>query len=178
VLDTADANGVGVAESITRVLTAGNYFARVTGANNNVQLYGLDLSGTSTFTWQGDDDAWMAQNWHDGSVGGYTPSSGIDMVIDVGAAATLTVDGTLIVDTVVVDGTLSGSGTISTSDSIVINGILSPGGDGIGTLTFGSGEMALVSTHDAKVVVPEPGTLAMLLGGLAGLVVLGWRRRT
>ncbi|NQU24108.1 MAG: PEP-CTERM sorting domain-containing protein, partial [Candidatus Nealsonbacteria bacterium] len=25
--------------------------------------------------------------------------------------------------------------------------------------------------------VPEPGTIAMLLAGLAGLIVLGWRRK-
>ena len=91
----------------------------------------------------------------------------------------VTVDGTLgVAGDLQVGGILSGSGTISTGGSIVISGILSPGDDGVGTLTLGNGEIALVSTHDAKVVVPEPGTLAMLLGGLAGLVVPGRRRRT
>ena len=91
VLETADTNGVGVAEAITHVLTAGDYFARVTGANDNVQLYGLDVSGTATFTWQGGSDAWTAPNWHDGSTGGYTPTSNIDMVIDA-------IDSVVIVD--------------------------------------------------------------------------------
>ena len=92
--------------------------------------------------------------------------------------ATLTVNGMLSASSVSVDGTLSGTGTISTGGSIVINGIISPGDDGIGTLTLDNGEMALVSTYDAEAVVPEPGTVAMLLTGMAGVVVLGWRRRT
>ncbi len=111
---------------------------------------------------------------------------------DFNSAATLTVGDNntsklIIADTKTLDvtgnvtigasGTLSGSGTISTGGSIVIYGILSAGDGGIGTLTFGNGEIALVGTYAAEVVVPEPGTTAMLLGGLAGLVVLGWRRR-
>jgi len=44
VLDLASANGAGAGESITHTLTTGTYFARVTGANSNVQLYGLDIS--------------------------------------------------------------------------------------------------------------------------------------
>ncbi|NQU26590.1 MAG: PEP-CTERM sorting domain-containing protein, partial [Candidatus Nealsonbacteria bacterium] len=32
-------------------------------------------------------------------------------------------------------------------------------------------------TAAGAAAVPEPGTIAMLLGALAGLAVLGWRRR-
>jgi hypothetical protein len=49
VLATADANPAGGIESIVNLLlpTAGTYFERVTGADNNIQLYELSLSPTS-----------------------------------------------------------------------------------------------------------------------------------
>jgi hypothetical protein len=49
ILATADASPAGGIESIANLLlqTAGTYFARITGADNNVQLYELSLSPTS-----------------------------------------------------------------------------------------------------------------------------------
>ena len=44
IISTSNAGGAGISETITETLDAGTYFARVTGANNDVQLYGLNLS--------------------------------------------------------------------------------------------------------------------------------------
>jgi hypothetical protein len=54
VLATADANPAGGAESIANLLlpTAGTYYARITGADDTIQLYQLSLSPTSIL--QGD----------------------------------------------------------------------------------------------------------------------------
>ncbi|NQU20641.1 MAG: hypothetical protein HQ567_05110, partial [Candidatus Nealsonbacteria bacterium] len=72
--------------------------------------------------------------------------------VDVGADATLTVDGTLTATSAAVAGTLAGSGTIH-ADPIDILGTIAPGGAGIGTLTLGSGEMGLdpLATFEAQV---------------------------
>jgi hypothetical protein len=141
VLDTADAHGVGVAEAITRVLTAGDYFARVTGADNNVQLYGLDISGTSTFTWQGGSDAWTAANWHDGSTGGYTPSSNIDMVIDA-TDSVVTVDTSTSPAASVVVGS-NAKLILSEPNTLEVTGDVEVGADAAltvdGTLVVGTG---------------------------------------
>jgi serralysin len=50
ILSTADANPAGIAESISNLLlpSAGTYFARITGADDTVQLYELSLSAIST----------------------------------------------------------------------------------------------------------------------------------
>jgi hypothetical protein len=45
ILETANATGLGGSESIERQLAAGTYFARVTGSNDNVQLYKLAIAG-------------------------------------------------------------------------------------------------------------------------------------
>jgi autotransporter-associated beta strand protein len=55
-LGLANNNGLGLGESLSRQLTPGTYYARVTGANDDVQLYGLDLFGTrvaASLTWTG-----------------------------------------------------------------------------------------------------------------------------
>lgn len=48
VLQTSNAGGKGVTETITRTLGAGTYFTRITGADNAVQMYELDLSAATT----------------------------------------------------------------------------------------------------------------------------------
>jgi autotransporter-associated beta strand protein len=45
VLATANLGGLGVGESIVRQLDPGDYYAKVTGAQNNIQLYKLLISG-------------------------------------------------------------------------------------------------------------------------------------
>lgn len=47
VLETSNAGGKGVTETITRTLGAGTYFTRIIGADNAVQMYELDLSGAA-----------------------------------------------------------------------------------------------------------------------------------
>ena len=96
VLDLANANSAGAAESITRMLTAGTYFARVTGANNNVQLYGLDISGIhlpSNLVWTGlQNDVWdvnMTANFDDG--GGAAVFNTTDLITFDDTASVFTV---------------------------------------------------------------------------------------
>ncbi|NQU25290.1 MAG: PEP-CTERM sorting domain-containing protein, partial [Candidatus Nealsonbacteria bacterium] len=80
--------------------------------------------------------------------------------VTVGASAMLTVDGTLTAGTATVAGTLAGSGTIN-ADPIDVTGTVAPGGDGIGTLTVGSGELGLDSAAafnaQVSLAVVEPG---------------------
>lgn len=45
-IEQANHAAAGLAESLTRQLAPGTYYARVTGANDNVQLYGLDVTGS------------------------------------------------------------------------------------------------------------------------------------
>ncbi|MBI84818.1 MAG: hypothetical protein CMJ81_16620 [Planctomycetaceae bacterium] len=46
-LETADAGATGDTETITRMLTAGTYYVRITGAHNAAQMYELQLNATS-----------------------------------------------------------------------------------------------------------------------------------
>jgi MYXO-CTERM domain-containing protein len=72
---TANANGVGLGESIVRELNPGSYWARVTGAQDDVQLYQLAISGTlitpELLTWVGNQSSqWnvaTTANFHNGT---------------------------------------------------------------------------------------------------------------
>lgn len=47
-LFTSFSGGLGESESLTGLfLDAGTYFARITGADDNIQMYQLDVSGTA-----------------------------------------------------------------------------------------------------------------------------------
>jgi hypothetical protein len=143
--------------------------------------------------WDGGADLWASANWSSGLSPATNQAMTIDASnsdvvtvsgaasansLDVGGTFTseLQVDDTLTVSngvTIHSGGTLSGTGTITGNVVIQSGGILSPG-TGIGLLSVADDFTLGMGTTP----VPEPGTLAMLLGGLAGLVVLGWRRRT
>ena len=62
-LSLADTNPVGGAEQITRQLLPGTYYARVRGAQNDIQLYNLALTGSiplpASLLWVGN----FNQNW-------------------------------------------------------------------------------------------------------------------
>jgi autotransporter-associated beta strand protein len=45
-LGLANNNGLGLGETLSHQLAPGTYYARITGANDEVQLYGLDILGT------------------------------------------------------------------------------------------------------------------------------------
>ena len=143
--------------------------------------------------WDGGADLWASANWSSGLSPATNQAMTIDASnsdvvtvsgaasansVDVGGTFTseLQVDDTLTVSngvTIHSGGTFSGSGTITGNVVIQSGGILSPG-TGSGLLSVADDFTLGMGTTP----VPEPGTLAMLLGGLAGLVVLGWRRRT
>lgn len=58
VLTSSNLNGVGLAETISYQLDPGTYYARVRGTMNNIQLYGLTITGDNdsggTLIWKGD----------------------------------------------------------------------------------------------------------------------------
>jgi autotransporter-associated beta strand protein len=63
VLSTTNANGVGLAESLSYQLDPGTYYARVRGTLNDIQLYGLTVTAApaaaGTLVWKGDaSNAW------------------------------------------------------------------------------------------------------------------------
>ncbi len=47
-IQTADVNGIGLGETILRDLDPGTYYARVKGAQNDIQLYGISVSATAS----------------------------------------------------------------------------------------------------------------------------------
>jgi serralysin len=56
ILDLANSTGLGFGETISRQLSPGTYYARIAGANDDVQLYGLDILGTrvaASLAWTG-----------------------------------------------------------------------------------------------------------------------------
>ena len=124
VLDLANANGAGATESITRTLNAGTYFSRVTGLSNNVQLYGLDVSGISVsanLVWTGQlSDAWdvnTSANFDDG--GGATMFNNADQVTFDDTASTFTVNLAEDVEPASVSVDTAGSYTFTGTGAIV-----------------------------------------------------------
>jgi autotransporter-associated beta strand protein len=47
-IQSADVNGIGLGETILRDLDPGTYYARVKGAQNDIQLYGISVSATAS----------------------------------------------------------------------------------------------------------------------------------
>ncbi|NQU20231.1 MAG: hypothetical protein HQ567_03040, partial [Candidatus Nealsonbacteria bacterium] len=110
-----------------------------------------------------------------------------DGEITVGNSSILQVDGTLTAASASVAGMLSGNGTINV-EPIEILGTVAPGGNGIGTLTVGNGEMGLAgsATYDAQVSlaavnavtadqIAVSSTGALQLGGTLTVTSLGDR---
>jgi serralysin len=72
---TANVHGIGVGESLVRELNAGTYYARVTGAQDNVQLYQISATAATIsaeqLTWTGSlGNAWniaTTANFHNGT---------------------------------------------------------------------------------------------------------------
>ena len=90
VLATANKYGVGQNESISTTLAAGTYYARVTGAADNVQLYGLDLTATVELS---NDLIWSGETnniWDIGSTSNFTDASEMDRLFQNGNAVLFT----------------------------------------------------------------------------------------
>ncbi|NQU22799.1 MAG: hypothetical protein HQ567_16090, partial [Candidatus Nealsonbacteria bacterium] len=109
----------------------------------------------------------------------------VQSTLDVGGAVTvagpgtLVVDGTLTAASATVAGTLAGSGTINV-DPIDVTGTVAPGGNGIGTLTLGVGEMGLDSAAafnaQVSLAVVDPGqqiAADRIVVSADGLLMLG-----
>ncbi|NQU26553.1 MAG: PEP-CTERM sorting domain-containing protein, partial [Candidatus Nealsonbacteria bacterium] len=108
-----------------------------------------------------------------------TKTLNVTGAVDVGATSTLTVDGTLTAAVGSVVGTLAGSGTLNV-DPVTVTGTVAPGGDGIGVLTVGMGELVIdtgatynagvslgddASTIEADTIILDSGDSAIHLGG-------------
>lgn len=75
---TADANGLGGGETIVRELNSGSYLARIKGAQDDVQLYQLAVSGSAigpdNLTWVGAE----AGVWNAGATANFQNATGAD----------------------------------------------------------------------------------------------------
>lgn len=85
VITTSNSGGLGVTESIVETLSAGTYFARVTGTANDIQLYGLDVSASffsgQSIVWTGAiDNDWDVNSTTNWDNSGPTVFSDTDLV--------------------------------------------------------------------------------------------------
>ena len=131
-LASADATGVGENESLAISLTAGTYYTRVSGGQNNIQLYQLSVAvadGQENLLWTGQlNNTWdllSTANFDDG--GGPDVFANLDTVTfdDTGLAQAVNLAGSLSPAAVVIDATVdytfSGPGAI-TNGSLTVNG--------------------------------------------------------
>lgn len=132
-IESADFNGLGAGETIMQTLAAGTYHARVAGANDNVQLYGLNIAGyipPTELLWTGavnsDWNIAGAANWTDG--GPTTFADGNEVTFD-DTASRFTVNITENVEpfaaTVDTDGTY-----VFTGPGAIVGGALTKRGTG------------------------------------------------
>ncbi|NQU19675.1 MAG: hypothetical protein HQ567_00220, partial [Candidatus Nealsonbacteria bacterium] len=98
----------------------------------------VDLSGTGELAYGIELGATIATTLN------VTGDLTVSTAVNVALGSTLTVDGTLTAQTATVAGTLAGSGTINVEPvEIEATGTVAPGGDGIGDLTIGEGELVI-----------------------------------
>ena len=74
-VDSANNSGAGLGESISHQLLPGTYYAQIIGANDDVQLYGLDISGTrvaGNLGWTGQ----QSNDWDVNSTANFADSVG------------------------------------------------------------------------------------------------------
>ncbi len=83
VLASADSNGAGSGEEVTLQLLPGTWFARVKGANDNIQLYGLDLTATTpaprNLLWVGN----LSSIWNVGVTANFSVGGASTMFFDL-----------------------------------------------------------------------------------------------
>ena len=179
VLGTSNASGLGGSESLSMLLGAGTYYARVTGAQNDIQLYELSVAVAGlpeNITWTGQSNSvWDLQgtaNFDNGS-GADIFSSGDTVTFDnSGQQLNVSLAGSLNPAVTVVNASVdyefSGEGAL-TSGSLTKNGTgtleLANSGNSYtgptqvnaGTLIFSGDTSAMVST----ITVANGATLVM-----------------
>jgi hypothetical protein len=161
---TANANGLGVGESIVRELNAGAYVARITGAQDEIQLYQIALGGMAiapevvgwvggaSAVWDVDDTA----NFTNGA-GADVFRSGDSVTFGNGDPTTVTVAEPVAPAAITVDST---NNYVFTGAAITANLLTVTGG---GTVTLATSGNALGSLHVAA------GTLELAGSGAAPL---------
>ena len=188
IIQNADANGIGGAESVAASLNPGTYYTRVRGGlqDNNIQLYRLTVAAAAdpqNLVWTGSvDGTWDLQgtaNFNNG--GGGDVFNQLDSVTfdDTAQRMNVTLVGSLnpaaVVFNAASDYVLSGSGSI-TSGSLTINGsgtveLASSGNSYSGPTQINGGTLLLTGDTSAMVTditIAAGGTLIMdssLAGG-------------
>jgi len=187
VLGTSNASAAGGAESLMMSLGAGTYFARVTGSQNNIQLYELSVAvagDPENLTWTGQaSNVWDLQttaNFNNGG-GADTFANGDTVTFDdSGQEKTVSLAGSLSPAATIInassDYTFTGHGALTGGSSLTKDGSgtleLDNSGNNYtgvtqvnaGTLIFSGDTSAMVST----ITVAGGGTLVMdssLAGG-------------
>lgn len=138
-LGLANNNGLGLGESLSHQLTPGTYYARITGANDNVQLYGLDIFGTrvaASLSWTGAH----SNNWDVNTTENFADSAGPvnfynqDQVTFDDTASTFAVN--------IVQNVEPASVVVNTANTYTLTG---PGGMVAGSLTLAGGTLELAN---------------------------------
>jgi autotransporter-associated beta strand protein len=143
-LATADANAAGLGEEILRQLLPGTYYARVKGAQNDIQLYGLNLTSTvplpRNLVWVGN----ISANWIAGSTANFREGAAATIFYDLDNA---TFDDTSSVKTVNLPANISaGNVRVTTATSYRFTGA----GIVAGNLTIdGTGSVELANSGNS-----------------------------
>lgn len=139
-IQQANNTGAGLAESIALQLNPGTYYARVTGAFDEVQLYGLDVSGTRVaagLVWTGT----QSNQWNVEATANFADNAGAIAFYD---ADSVTFDDTAATHTVnIAENVSPASVTVNTSG---VYAFVGPGGIAGGNLTLlGGGTLELAN---------------------------------
>ena len=157
VLSLADSNPAGAGEVVLQQLLPGTYYARIKGANNNIQLYGLNLSATvplpRDLVWVGN----ISTNWNVGATANFSDGGSSTVFYDLDH---VTFNDTSSVKSVNLPGNVSaGDVRITTATSYVFSGA---GGIVAGNLTIdGTGTVTLANSGNSY-----SGTTQILAGTL------------
>ncbi|MEQ8211711.1 MAG: pre-peptidase C-terminal domain-containing protein [Lacipirellulaceae bacterium] len=180
-LANSNSAAAGQSETITTELTPGDYFARVTGTNNNVQLYQLSIFTSRDpldLTWTGQ----VSSVWSTNGDANFSSTSGAIAFANLDNVRfddtsplnrrTVEVNGLVNADAIVFDAsgdyTITGGGAIS-GGSVILNGtgtvvIESDGNSYSGPTQINSGTLKLtgnLSAMQSAITVANGGTLVM-----------------
>ena len=145
VLSLTDSNPAGNGEEVLRQLLPGTYYARVKGANNNIQLYGLNLTATvplpRNLVWVGN----VSANWNVGLTANFSDGGNPTVFYDLDH---VTFNDTTSVNSVNLPGNVAaGNVHVTTATSYVFSGA---GGIVAGNLTIdGAGTVTLANSGNS-----------------------------
>ncbi len=179
---TADMGGLGAGEAIQRELWPGTYYARVTGSQNDVQLYQLAMAGAppsaDNLTWVGalDDGAWnvtTTANFHNGDDPDVFRPADHVVFNDAATTTTVVVAEDVAPATMTIDAaknyTFTGPGSIATANLTVAGGgsvLLANSGNALGNIDVQSGTLLLSGVDNA----PLTGVVHVAEGAAIALV--------